>query len=112
MLVAVQAGYIVTLPGLHPLPAAVEPGGVPLIVADPPVWTDEVADAPPGPAALVLGSGRARPLAVPRVGLNLTGLIAVVLPFAVPATIAVAIVVLIWWTRRRQIERSAMPKPT
>ena len=53
MLVAVQAGYIVTLPGLHPLPAAVGPGGVPLIVADPPVWTDEVADAPPGPAALV-----------------------------------------------------------
>jgi hypothetical protein len=48
----------------------------------------------------------------PSYGLNLTGLIAVVLPFAVPATIAVAIVVLIWWTRRRQIERSAMPKPT
>ena len=53
MLVAVLAGYLGTLPELDPLPAAAGPAGIPQTVADPPIWTDEVQESPPGPVSLV-----------------------------------------------------------
>jgi hypothetical protein len=53
MFLIVLGGYAVTLPDLHPLPAAAGPAGIPLTVADPPLWTDEIQESPPGPAALV-----------------------------------------------------------
>ena len=53
VLLVLLGGYALTLADLRPLPPAAGPGGIPQALADPPVWTDQVSDSPPGAAAVV-----------------------------------------------------------
>jgi hypothetical protein len=68
--------------------------------------------APPGTEDLGVATNYVdvtRAAGQPSYGLNLIGLMSVVITYAVPVSVVAVILVMVWWSRRRRIERRAVP---